>query len=362
MSGRKGRVWSCLIIVTGILVGCVSVDMETLSLFFDGVIPPVEKTAVQGKTGGGDDALVDLKSIHPPFEDRECASCHDTKRMGAFVADVPSLCFECHEQGDFEEAEGETVHSPVEDGECVECHNPHKSNQPHLFQKPTLNTCLGCHDSEDFLGEAEEGEEKETDGAHPAADAETSPPSPLVHKAVLDGKCPVCHAPHKSGEKFLLREALPGPCFQCHKQGDFTESEAAPNVHSPVEDGECAECHAPHRSDLPHLLRAELPGPCFKCHDQEDFTAQAETDTVHSPVEDGECAECHAPHRAGQEFLLRKAVPALCLGCHDLADLHEGADSPEERVRINSEGQTPNGCVQCHTPHRSEEEYLLKEA
>ncbi len=109
-----------------------------------------------------------------------------------------------------------------------------------------------------------------------------------------------------SGEKsFGRRLILPVEeiCFECHDDKSEESLEAnAELIHGPTAAGECTICHDPHRSVYKNLLRMSDPIEklCFMCHDPEDILAAG----PHADLEGEACTECHDPH-AGGEFLLK---------------------------------------------------------
>jgi predicted CXXCH cytochrome family protein len=162
-----------------------------------------------------------------------------------------------------------------------------------------------------------------------------------------------------------------------------SELEASPDAvtdpvpgssHPPFAERECQACHALTASksfsggtgaavnDVPtqHQVRSRLLLPaedlCYECHsDMTPDALQARGATIHAPVEGGECLECHHPHQTRFPALLLRGDPIeeLCFGCHDSesvlgVDPH-GDMEPEERI-----------CGECHDPHVSDDEKLLR--
>jgi len=79
---------------------------------------------------------------HPPFADRECATCHLAPTTGrpAVKERIAATCAECH---DDPKSSG---HRPVREGRCVTCHTPHASSRPHLLVETGVALCEPCHD------------------------------------------------------------------------------------------------------------------------------------------------------------------------------------------------------------------------
>jgi predicted CXXCH cytochrome family protein len=145
--------WVALASVPVLLCGCDKVDRHNmLTFFFDGVPPVGSETAGVGladpntvpgprvsPTGGW--------YVHKPLNN--CTDCHGdrrrqtTSRQVQLVAEIPKLCYGCHE----EQASLEGwVHGPVATGDCLLCHEPHKSRNEFLLAKPVPALCYDCHE------------------------------------------------------------------------------------------------------------------------------------------------------------------------------------------------------------------------
>ncbi len=124
---------------------------DTLSFFFDGVPPPGEMP--EGGPGGADltEAIESSRAggwyVHEAVKD--CTQCHGARRrrtlsrQAQLVAEVPQLCYNCHEE--YAALEG-WVHGPVATGECLICHEPHKTKHESLLLKPVPELCYQCHE------------------------------------------------------------------------------------------------------------------------------------------------------------------------------------------------------------------------
>ena len=64
--------------------------------------------------------------FHPPFIEKQCDSCHESKFSQKLVSPVKELCFTCHD--DFTK-DKKVVHYPISEGTCLDCHDPHQSRQ-----------------------------------------------------------------------------------------------------------------------------------------------------------------------------------------------------------------------------------------
>ena len=78
----------------------------------------------------------------------------------------------------------------------------------------------------------------------------------MTEAYAVAAKCLFCHEPHKSSNRFLLKENPPRVlCLQCHAPqvlGDLAGHEV-PNELA------CLDCHDPHASDHRALLRGIQP-------------------------------------------------------------------------------------------------------
>ncbi|NOX85830.1 MAG: hypothetical protein GXO86_07695 [Chlorobi bacterium] len=114
--------------------------------------------------------------FHPPYQEKECANCHNQGQMGKLLEPLPGLCYQCHESfGD----QYQVLHGPVDAGFCTQCHNPHMSKNKFLLIRTGQNLCLNCHLSKDvFKNEA--------------------------HSDIEDADCTECHNPHGGEDRFIL--------------------------------------------------------------------------------------------------------------------------------------------------------------
>jgi DmsE family decaheme c-type cytochrome len=188
-------------------------------------------------------------------------------------------------------------------------------------------------------------------------------------KITAQGKmeCETCHGPgsaHVNGgggrEKGGIRsfrltdsrgvdvEDFNGVCLSCHERGDRTYWQNSAHESRGLA---CVNCHTVMRKVSP---RNQLKTPlvmdtCFQCH--KDRKAQAQRSS-HMPVREGKitCANCHNPHGSAGEKLLKEAsINDTCYTCH--ADKRGPFLFEHPPVREN--------CLNCHEPHGSNHESLL---
>lgn len=139
-----------------------------------------------------------------------------------------------------------------------------------------------------------------------------------------------------------------GACLDCHESGDRALWRGSSHESRDVA---CVSCH---RVMAPASERFALAKPtvldvCAQCH----LTRRAQTlRSSHMPLREGKmtCTDCHNPHGSVTEKLLRQAsVNENCYGCH--ADKRGPFLWEHAPVREN--------CLNCHDPHGSIHERLL---
>ncbi|MCK5347373.1 MAG: hypothetical protein KAR20_28380, partial [Candidatus Heimdallarchaeota archaeon] len=124
------------------------------------------------------------------------------------------------------------------------------------------------------------------------------------------------------------------------------------NIHPAMED-DCTTCHESSNTDHPSggkmdfTLSDIMPDLCFACHDENNTQKY-----LHAPIEFGECIDCHTPHSSDGDYLLKEVtVEATCSQCHDLHDEKGGFHEPVKT----------GYCTDCHSPHQSNNKSLLLE-
>jgi predicted CXXCH cytochrome family protein len=266
------------------------------------------------------------------------------------------VCLTCHESFK-EKLKLPFLHTPVKAGDCSDCHNPHTSSHGKLLSENVNRICFSCHG-----------------GIVPEK-------ARSVHKVVVEGNCVKCHDPHGAKNKNNLLQAGNALCSGCHQR---LAKEVAGNKfkHNPVEKG-CLNCHTPHASAKAlSLLKSDVPALCVACHkpDAPAFGKQH----MGYPVAKSNCSSCHDPHGSGSRGILwgiphqpvankmcnqchldpsspdalktRKAGYELCRGCHN-TKMNEILGGN----RIHWPVVDKMSCQNCHRPHASRENALLKE-
>jgi DmsE family decaheme c-type cytochrome len=138
-------------------------------------------------------------------------------------------------------------------------------------------------------------------------------------------------------------------CLACHERGDRTYWNGS--IHE-TRGVACSECHTVMRQvSLKASLKTKTElETCFQCH--KDRRAQIFRSS-HMPIREGKvtCSNCHNPHGSVTEALLKEnSVNDNCYKCH--AEKRGPFLFEHAPVREN--------CLSCHDPHGSTNEYLLK--
>src|SRR5690606_14426887 len=110
-----------------------------------------------------------VRSVHKPYQERQCSQCHDMTRGTGDIAHDASLCDKCHYE---DRRRGGWDHGPINLGTCVPCHTPHNSEHEKLLALPIPDLCLTCH-------------------------IEETPTRQEYHDVPNFNDCVACHDPHR---------------------------------------------------------------------------------------------------------------------------------------------------------------------
>jgi DmsE family decaheme c-type cytochrome len=138
-------------------------------------------------------------------------------------------------------------------------------------------------------------------------------------------------------------------CLGCHERGDRTYWNGSTHQMRGLA---CTNCHTIMKavSRKFQLKTAWQPDTCFQCH--KDRKAQLFRSS-HMPIREGKvvCSDCHNPHGSTTEALLKKdSINDVCYACH--AEKRGPFLFEHAPVRQN--------CLNCHDPHGSVNEFSLK--
>jgi DmsE family decaheme c-type cytochrome len=138
-------------------------------------------------------------------------------------------------------------------------------------------------------------------------------------------------------------------CLGCHDKGDHVMWQGS--VHE-TRGIACTNCHTVMKKLTPkhQLAKSTVIDTCFQCHKNKRAEMWR---TSHMPVREGKmtCTNCHNPHGSFSENLLREATANdNCYKCH--AEKRGPFLWEHAPVREN--------CLNCHDPHGSNNDFLLK--
>jgi predicted CXXCH cytochrome family protein len=163
-----------------------------LSFFFDGVPPLQSSENLKAAVGPDEVVTTDARLwqrssaqwvVHDPYDGEDCGECHASELSNELVLPRQELCWNCHDQEDFE---GEVLHGPVAAGRCDGCHNPHRTRFESLLVVAPAVLCEQCHDQSTFANLGE-------------------------HRGEQGDDCIECHDPHAADRDFMLREDVGEP-------------------------------------------------------------------------------------------------------------------------------------------------------
>ncbi len=172
----------------------------------------------------------------------------------------------------------------------------------------------------------------------------------LVHfTRPADGSSPGGIVSFRKGDPSRRVEQNNAICLGCHERGDRTYWNGSTHETRGVA---CTECHTVMRqvsrkAALKTVVEMET---CFQCH--KDRRAQIFRSS-HMPLREGKmtCSNCHNPHGSATEAMLKEnSINDTCYKCH--AEKRGPFLFEHAPVREN--------CLSCHDPHGSNTEYMLK--
>lgn len=138
-------------------------------------------------------------------------------------------------------------------------------------------------------------------------------------------------------------------CLSCHEKGNRTYWNGSTHETRGLM---CTNCHTVMKevSRKKQLKTVFEPDTCFQCH--KDRRAQMARSS-HMPMREGKmvCTDCHNPHGSATEALLKaNSINDTCYKCH--AEKRGPFLFEHAPVREN--------CLNCHDAHGSVNEFLLK--
>ena len=221
-----------------------------------------------------------------------------------------------------------------------------------LYTRKGADTCLKCHDEYYKYPVIDIFFNKHGDRSNPR--------SPMAQL-----QCESCHGPGRAhatepmvGQKrapiitFGAESKFPvsqqnGLCLQCHESGNRTAWQGSSHESQNIA---CVSCHSIHTKKDPVLSSKKQVDFCLSCHKKQ--RAELARSSVH-PVRFGQmsCSECHNPHGSFNDSLLKTATKNdTCYGCH----------AEKRGPFLWAHAPVTEDCGICHEHHGSIQKPLLK--
>jgi len=138
-------------------------------------------------------------------------------------------------------------------------------------------------------------------------------------------------------------------CLKCHTaNATFNLHDWNASTHA-MNDVSCLDCHKLHQGPDLTLPRNKIPNLCLECH--EDVRAELSLPS-HHPMPEGKmsCVDCHEPHGTTTEKLLKgDTVKIACTRCH----------AEKEGPFVFEHADISEDCRNCHKAHGSVNNNLL---
>lgn len=166
--------------------------------------------------------------------------------------------------------------------------------------------------------------------------------------------CTDCHTAHAAKDPVLVRETQPKICFTCHAD---VRADSYKYSHHPIREGKvvCSDCHNAMGSpgDTKNLKEFTVNQTCYNCHADKRGPMLWE----HQPVRDN-CLNCHTPHGSNEARLMKERMNFLCSTCHSSqANSSGGAFGGAHSIPFGGPGgaffstalANQRTCVNCHS-------------
>ncbi len=265
--------------------------------------------------------------VHAPFQSGKCGLCHlrnDDKNPGGLRhKTVEEECYECHEDT-LAVMSARFKHYPSEIS-CNYCHNPHNSTEPGLLVAEMTSLCYQCHKGlQEVVSTAKVGHDAITQGRK--CSNCHNPHASNIERMLIALPFDLCVNCH-SKDGMLTSDGKPMTNYKQWLKDNKV-------WHAPVEAKDCSACHKTHGGDNFRLLVKAYPpnfyapydpknyALCYACHN-ERVVSEEETTTltgfrdgtknlhyVHVHRDRGRtCRACHEVHAAKQAKRVRDSVP-----------------------------------------------------
>lgn len=220
MKHRKYKMILLFFIILGptffVLSGCDKYTRYKISTFFftgvahpDGIIDYLPKKTEKDKTGDSEKKEKSTRSVHGPYAADRCFLCHETtssRRIG---------------KSDINQTSGSRKTGRFDSG------------LPGKLLSPVKELCVECHTS------------KTMESAFSR--------NLWIHGPVSSGMCTICHNPHATQYRYLLRQGNSSQmCAMCHSAEFMVPSE------DHLTGEECTNCHNAHLGKTRFLLKKDF--------------------------------------------------------------------------------------------------------
>ncbi len=252
---------------------------------------------------------------HEPYATRNCFGCHDRERgYGKMIGGDRQVCQRCHRDY-FQPEPNDWMHGPVVMGECQLCHEAHKSTIENLLTQDQPPLCFDCHSArfiaeDPFHAPLDDLTCSRCHDPHAAGNRLLLADSRTYQRRRGEGltavsehpewtreQCEMCHV---VGESNRLVDDVDSICLTCHQD---QVDQARQGAHQPIAEGRCNVCHTPHKSPRPNLIHPTAEKICLTCHKPDEFASPP-----HPNVTRVDCLMCHRGHDADRDHLLRPGV------------------------------------------------------
>ncbi len=159
------------------------------------------------------------------------------------------------------------------------------------------------------------------------------------------------HSVH--GEQIKPETRLPlVNCESCHGPGSLAIANLDPDPE--VNDAQKKKCDTTKFLDIMNLPPQAQSLICLKCHSAASIPALAHWNASPHALNDVSCFECHKLHEGPQQKVSHEEMAELCYGCHPEVKAENQLISHHPLRERNM------ACVDCHNPHGSVQEKLLR--
>jgi len=221
-----------------------------------------------------------------------------------------------------------------------------------LYTRKGADTCLKCHD-EDYkysvypIFYSKHGNRNDPRAPMAQLQCESCHGPGRAHATepkVGAERAPIIAFGHQSKSSVAEQN---GQCLHCHKDGN---RQNWPGSAHAKQNMLCVDCHTLHVREDKVVSGEQQAERCYRCHKQQ--RAEFSRTSVH-PVRQGQmvCAQCHNPHGSFNNALLKTTTKNdTCYRCH----------AEKRGPFLWTHAPVAEDCTICHEQHGSSQKPLLK--